>query len=94
MKQSRTHNCGELRLCDAGKQVTIVGWMENVVLSARNRPKHSVKMQNACTKIQDMMKYPLSPFRLVTILSSVSLPTDFFPGRTMLTSVCPCPRSV
>ena len=30
MKQSRTHNCGELRLSDAGKQVTIVGWMENV----------------------------------------------------------------
>ena len=30
MKQSRTHNCGELRLCDAGKQVTIVGWLENV----------------------------------------------------------------
>ena len=30
MKQSRTHNCGELRLADAGKNVTIVGWMENV----------------------------------------------------------------
>ena len=30
MKQSRTHNCGELRLSDAGKQVTIVGWLENV----------------------------------------------------------------
>jgi len=30
MMQSRTHNCGELRLADAGKQVTIVGWMENV----------------------------------------------------------------
>ena len=30
MTQSRTHNCGELRLSDAGKQVTIVGWMENV----------------------------------------------------------------
>ena len=30
MKQSRTHNCGELRLSDAGKAVTIVGWMENV----------------------------------------------------------------
>lgn len=28
MKQSRTHNCGELRLSDAGKQVTIVGWLE------------------------------------------------------------------
>ena len=30
MKQSRTHNCGELRLSDAGQNVTIVGWMENV----------------------------------------------------------------
>ena len=30
MFQSRTHTCNELRLADAGKQVTIVGWMENV----------------------------------------------------------------
>ena len=30
MTQSRTHNCGELRLADAGKNVTLVGWMENV----------------------------------------------------------------
>ena len=30
MIQSRTHNCGELRLADAGKKVTIVGWLENV----------------------------------------------------------------
>ena len=30
MTQSRTHHCGELRLSDAGKQVTIVGWLENV----------------------------------------------------------------
>ena len=30
MKQSRTNTCGELRLVDAGKQVTIVGWLENV----------------------------------------------------------------
>ena len=28
--QSRTHNCGELRLSDVGKSVTIVGWLENV----------------------------------------------------------------
>ena len=30
MFQSRTHTCNDLRLSDAGKTVTIVGWMENV----------------------------------------------------------------
>ncbi|MBR1847971.1 MAG: aspartate--tRNA ligase [Lachnospiraceae bacterium] len=30
MMQSRTHTCGELRLANAGEQVTLVGWMENV----------------------------------------------------------------
>ena len=30
MFQSRTHNCNELRISNAGEKVTIVGWMENV----------------------------------------------------------------
>ena len=30
MFQSRTHNCGELRLANVGEKVKIVGWMENV----------------------------------------------------------------
>ena len=30
MKQSRTNTCGELRLADVGKNVTIVGWLENI----------------------------------------------------------------
>lgn len=29
MIQSRTHNCNELRLTDAGASVTLVGWLEN-----------------------------------------------------------------
>ncbi len=30
MTQSRTNTCGELRLADAGKAVTLVGWLENI----------------------------------------------------------------
>lgn len=36
MIQSRTHNCGELRLTDAGKQVTVVGWYENIRKVSKN----------------------------------------------------------
>ena len=32
MTQSRTHTCGELRLSDAGKKVTLSGWLENTRL--------------------------------------------------------------
>ena len=36
MFQSRTHTCNELRLSDAGKTVTIVGWYENMRKVSKN----------------------------------------------------------
>lgn len=36
MVQSRTHNCNELRLSDAGKKITIVGWYENIRKVSKN----------------------------------------------------------
>lgn len=34
--QGRTHNCNELRLSDAGKEVTLVGWYENLRKVSKN----------------------------------------------------------
>ncbi len=36
MTQSRTHTCNELRLADAGKTVTLVGWYENLRRVSKN----------------------------------------------------------
>ena len=36
MTQSRTHNCGELRLSDVNKEVTLVGWFENIRKVSKN----------------------------------------------------------
>lgn len=36
MIQSRTHHCNELRLSDAGKQVVLVGWYENIRKVSKN----------------------------------------------------------
>ena len=36
MVQSRTHNCGELRLSDAGKTVTLAGYYENMRQVSKN----------------------------------------------------------
>ena len=36
MVQSRTHNCGELRLNQVGEQVTLVGWYENIRKVSKN----------------------------------------------------------
>ena len=62
MKQSRTHTCGELRLSDVGKQVTIVGWLENV---------REVGSNFAFLVLRDSLLMGLTSF----IMSSVSTTT-------------------
>ena len=34
--QGRTHNCGQLRLENAGEKVTLVGWFENIRKVSKN----------------------------------------------------------
>lgn len=36
MMQSRTHTCNELRVSDAGKRVTLVGWYDNIRKVSKN----------------------------------------------------------
>ena len=36
MMQSRTHTCNALRLSDAGSQVTLAGWFENIRQVSKN----------------------------------------------------------
>ncbi len=73
MTQMRTHTCGELRLSDAGKQVKIVGWMENVrevgsaLAFAVIRDFYGVTQVVAET--EDMVK----AFRAITKESTVSV---------------------
>ena len=60
MFQSRTHTCNELRLENAGEQVRIVGWMENVRevgqnFCLRRRPRFYGTTQ-VVIETEDMMK--------------------------------------
>ena len=34
--QGRTHNCGQLRLENAGEEVKLVGWYENIRKVSKN----------------------------------------------------------
>ncbi len=77
MFQSRTHNCGELRLADAGKSVTLVGWMENVREVGTNFAFVVLRDYYGTTQIvietEDMMKIvkPLNKETTISVTGTV-----------------------
>ena len=77
MMQSRTHNCGELRLSDAGKQVTLVGWLENVREVGANFAFCVLRDYYGTTQVvietEDMMKLvkPLNKESTISVTGTV-----------------------
>ena len=60
MFQSRTHNCNELRITDAGEEVTLCGWYENLRKVSKNLGFLVLRDFYGCTQIvvetEDMME--------------------------------------
>ena len=73
MMQSRTHNCGELRLSDAGKSVTIVGWLENVREVGANFAFCVLRDFYGTTQIVADTEEMVNTFKAITKESTISV---------------------
>ena len=89
MFQSRTNTCGELRVSDAGKSVTLVGWLENVREVGSNFAFLVLRDFYGTTQIvvetEDMMKIIKSVNKETTIPS----PAQSGSGRARIPSRLP-----
>ena len=73
MMQSRTHTCGELRLADAGKQVKIVGWMENIREVSGSLAFIVVRDFYGTTQVVAETEEMVSTFKAITKESTISV---------------------
>ena len=73
MMQSRTHNCGELRLSDAGKAVKIVGWMENVRVVSASLAFVVVRDFYGTTQVVAETEEMVNTFKAITKESTISV---------------------
>ena len=73
MMQSRTHNCGELRIGDAGKSVRVVGWMENVREVSGNLSFVDVRDFYGTTQVVAETEDMVSVFKGITKESTVAV---------------------
>ena len=73
MMQNRTHTCGELRLDDAGKQVKIVGWMENVRVVSASLAFIVVRDFYGTTQVVAETEDIVNTFKAITKESTISV---------------------
>ena len=73
MMQNRTHTCGELRLSDAGKQVKISGWMENVRVVSANLAFVVVRDFYGTTQVVAETEDMVNTFKAITKESTISV---------------------
>ena len=73
MMQNRTHTCGELRLDDAGKQVKIVGWMENVRVVSASLAFIVVRDFYGTTQVVAETEDMVNTFKAITKESTISV---------------------
>ena len=73
MMQNRTHTCGELRLTDVGKQVKIVGWMENVRVVSAALAFVVVRDFYGTTQVVAETEEMVNTFKAITKESTISV---------------------
>ena len=73
MTQNRTHTCGELRLSDAGKQVKLCGWMENVRAVSANLAFIVLRDFYGTTQIVAETEDMVNTFKAITKESTLSV---------------------
>ena len=73
MTQNRTHTCGELRLGDAGKEVKLVGWMENVRVVSASLAFVVLRDFYGTTQIVAETEEMVNTFKAITKESTISV---------------------
>ena len=73
MMQMRTHTCGELRLGDAGKEVKLVGWMENVRVVSASLAFVVLRDFYGTTQIMAETEEMVNTFKAITKESTISV---------------------
>ena len=73
MMQNRTHTCGALRLEDAGKQVKISGWMENIRAVSANLAFIVVRDFYGTTQVVAETEEMVDTFKAINKESTISV---------------------